>query len=227
MENSLSTEWQILIWIISFILASLVVWDITRNNKKGLDAAKTDKNNNLVIFDYKIQASFIDLSKAIVIHSIKAFYLIIVPMSLIAFMVGEIWPTSFFWFVVTYFGFFIFGLCSILFIVFLSVFFSIYPRTVLYHEFSGFFRRQGEYWWFAIDKPFIVINDYGITGRFTLPWERIYEVYVLDEQTISIKYNKKPRWLATLLRADNIVLIIKDTAQVRQLLDFWHRFQTK
>ena len=227
MEYSLSTEWQILIWIIAIILGSLVVWDQSRNYKKNLDAAKTDKNNNLVIFNYKIRASFIDLSKAVAIHSIKAFYLVIVPTSLIVFMVGEIWPTSFFWFVVTYLGLFVAGLCNILFIVFLSVFFSIYPRTILYHELSGFLRRQGKYVWIVGDKPFIVINDYGISGKFTLPWERIYEVYVLDEQTISIKYNKKPRWLATLLRADNVVLIIKDTAQVRQLLDVWHRFQTK
>ena len=221
MEYELSREMEIVIGIATFALVLLNFWNISRNNKKQLDTATNERPDSVMIRNYRVEANFIELLKTAVIFSVNSFFFIIIPTSLLVIFVAGIWPISLFWLAVFAIGVFIFGFFLVSFMLVANIYFRPYPRTILYHELSGFFRRQGKYVWTVVHQPFIAVDAHGISGKFTLPWERVYAVKVLDYNKLQISYNRKPRWLVKLLQADSFMLSVESSDQVNKIINFW------
>lgn len=227
MEYELSREIEIAIGIAAFALVLLILWEIRRNNKRQLDTAINDQPESLMIWNYRVEANFIELLKTAVIFSFNSFFFIIIPTSLLVIFVAGIWPISLFWLVVFAIGVFIFGFFMVSFMLVANIYFRPYPRTILYHELSGFFRRQGKYVWTVAHQPFIVVDAYGISGMFTLPWYRVYKVEHLDPYKLQIRYNRRPRWLVNLLQADSFVLTVESKEEARRVVDLWNKYVSK
>ena len=221
----MSREIEIIIWLASFALVMLIFWDISRNNKKQLDTVIADQAESMVITNYKVEANFIDFFKTVVIFSVNSFFFVIIPTSLIVMFVAGIWPIPIFWLVVLYMGLFIFGFFMVSFLLVVNIYFSFYPGTVLYHELSGFLRRQGKYVWTIAHQPFIVVDTHGISGKFTLPWDRVYSVEHLDPHKLQIRYYRRPHWLVNLLQADTFVLVVGSREEAGRVVDLWKATQ--
>lgn len=94
----------------------------------------------------------------------------------------------------------------------------------LYDEYSPHLLASKKFT--TVDRPFIVVDEFGIEGWFALSWERVYAIQLLDQNRLLISYRRRPQWLASLLRANSFILVVHDNEKVAKIMDLWQSSQT-